>query len=182
MKTDLMANSVFWEAWKKQSSLYERMGKLVSYRPTIDRIESRVEKNGHYYPENITTLSYSENAAKAKAVKCLVIFIKGIRIVRVTDYESINKVMQDLEITARNVRNIKRDSGKISEIGNGYSVLIQTVGGTLNKSNTPLYKMVVEKKYIIVDYKTGKEYVWKRQQASYSIYGIWFNNTSMMIR
>lgn len=177
-----MANQLFWEAWKKQSRIYERMGKLLSYRPTIDRIESSVEKNGHYYPENITMLPYSENSAKAKAIRCLVIFIKGMRIVQITNFESIENVMKKLNIPSRNVLNVKRDSGRISEIGNGFSVLIQTTGGTLKKSNTPLYKMVIEKKRIIVDYKTGKEYVWKRQQASYSNYGIWFDNTSMTFK
>lgn len=182
MKTDLMANQVFWEAWKRQSGKYERMGRLLSYRPTIDRIESRVEKNGHYYPENITMLSYSENAAKASSTKCLIIIIKGMSIIQFTNFESIDKVMKVLNIHSRNVLNVKRDSGKIFEIGNGYSVLIQTVSGMLEKCDKPMYKIVVERKIIIVDYLIGKKYVLKRPQTCYLNYGIWFNDTSMMIR
>lgn len=182
MKRDLMANSAFWEAWKKQSSVFEKMDRLLEYRPTIDRIESRVEKDGHYYLENIKVLTYSENAAKAKSIKCLVIFFKNKRVVQITDYESMAEVMKDLKIVSPNVRHILRDSGKIREIGKGFSVLVQTVGGNLKKVEEPMYKMVVEKITLIVDRKTGKEHVWKRQQTSYLSYGIWFNDTSMIFR
>lgn len=180
MKSEIMGCAAFWEEWKKQSKIYEKSERELSFRPTIDRIESDVEKGGHYYFGNIAVLPYSKNSFKANAIKCWVIFFEGKRMLKAVDYDSIEQVMRDLEIPSYNSINIKRDSGKISYVGNGYSVLIQTVGGELKKADKPLYKMVIEKKLFIVDSHTGKEYEWKRCQASYYTDGLWFNVKSVM--
>lgn len=179
MKRDLMACNTFWAEWKSQSKVYEENSRQLAFRPTIDRKVSDVEKDGHYYFENLRVLPYSKNSSLANSKSCLVILIKERKIEEIATYETIDKVMKELNISSRNALNLKRDSGKIYELSNGYSVLIQTVGGNFKTTGNPLYKMVIERKFYIVDFETGKEYEWKRYQASYSLEGLWFNKISM---
>lgn len=180
MKKDLMNNGYFWGKWIEQSRLYEEKGKLENLRPTIDRIESDPDKGGHYTMENIQMLSHSENSFKANSVKCKVIFIKDLKVVRVTEYESIKNVMEELGIRGYNVINLIKDSGKIQSIGDNYSVLVQTFGGTLKKQEFPLYKGFITRQKIIVDYETGKEYIININQYSFDSYGVWFDEHQVM--
>ncbi|MEM5011891.1 hypothetical protein WKH57_14305 [Niallia taxi] len=174
MKEDLMTNDVFWGRWIEQSRIYEKSGRLLNVRPTIDRIESNVENGGHYSWGNLQVLSYSENTYKAQAVKCKVVFIRGIEVVCITEYESIINVMKELGISGYNVISLLKDSGKIQKLNDNYSVLIQTLDGTLKKHDSPLYNGVITKQKIIVDYETGKEYIVGSNQYSFQSYGIWF--------
>lgn len=174
MKEDLMKQIDFWENWIKQSKIYEESGKTANLRPTIDRIESNVEKGGHYIITNLQVLSHSENTIKAKSIKCKVIFIKNLEVVKITEYESTKDVMKELKIPAYNTINILKDSGKIQCIGNGYSVLIQTLDGRMKNQEFPIYKAVSNKQTILVDYQTGKEYIIKSEQLNFESYGIWF--------
>ncbi|WP_404459304.1 hypothetical protein [Sutcliffiella horikoshii] len=180
MKKDLMSNKKFWGKWLEQSRLYEEKGKKENFRPTIDRIESDPNKEGHYTMENIQVLSHSENSFKANSVKCKVILIRGLEVVSITEYESIKTVMKELGIRGYNVINLINDSGKIQSIGDDYSVLIQTFDGTLKKQETPLYKGIITKQKIIVDYETGKEYIINSSQYSFDSYGIWFGENKVM--
>ncbi len=181
MKIDLMNNREFWEKWIEQSILYEEKGKLENFRPTIDRIESDPNKGGHYTMENIQVLSHSENALKANSVKCKVILIKGLELVSIIEYESIKNAMKKLGIRGYNVINLIKDSGKIQSIGDDYSVLIQTFDGTLKKQESPLYKVVITKQKIKVDYETGKEYIINSNQYSFDNYGIWFDENQVVV-
>ena len=175
MKRDLMNNRVFWEKWVEHSRIYEESGKSPNLRPTIDRIESDVKKGGHYIIGNLQVLSHGENTFKAKSVRCKVIFIKDLRVVRITDYESTKNAMKELNIPAYNTINLIKDNGKIHNIGNGYSILIQTHDGMLKVQDTPLYKAVFTKQIILVNYLTGKEYIINNKQAGFDSYGIWFD-------
>ncbi|MDU1845225.1 MAG: hypothetical protein E6778_06735 [Niallia nealsonii] len=180
MKKDLMNDGEFWEKWIEKSRLYEAKGKTENFRPTIDRIESDPNKEGHYTLENIQVLSHSENSFKANSVKCKVILIRGLEVVSITEYESIKNVMKELGIRWYNVINLIKDSGKIQSVGDDYSVLIQTFGGTLKKQEFPLYKGVITKQKIIVDYETGKEYIINSNQYSFDSYGVWFGENQVM--
>jgi hypothetical protein len=175
MKEDLKKNSVFWEKWIEKSKIYEENGRELKLRPTIDRIESDSTKGGHYIMENLQVLSYGENTFKANAVKCNVIFIKNLRIVKIADYQSIKAVMMELEIPGYNTINIIKNSGVIHNIGNGYSILLQTTNGELKTDDSPLYKAVYTKQKILVDFVTGKEIIIETNQNNYLSYGIWFN-------
>ncbi|MDN3439962.1 hypothetical protein QMA04_17870 [Planococcus sp. APC 3900] len=183
MQNELMACNTFWEEWKNQSRIYEENGRRLPFRPTIDRKISDVNKGGHYYYDNIRVLPYSENSSLANAKNCIVIFLKECRFEKMVTYETINKVMKELNIVSRNTFNLKRDSGKINDLGNGYSVLIQTVGGNIKKTGKSLYNMTIERKYNIVDFENGEEYEWKSYpgsyQGSYFVEGLWFNSNLM---
>lgn len=173
MKIDLMNNGEFWGQWVEQSRIYEENNRVFKLRPTIDRIESDVKKGGHYTMENIQMLAYGENTIKANAVKCKVIFLKDLKFVKIVDYGSMKEVMKELNIPAYSTVNPIKDSGKLHNIGNGYSILIQTQGGMLKEQDSPLYKIVVTNKKILIDYFTGKEYVINSNQYSFDNYGIW---------
>ncbi|PEO88240.1 hypothetical protein CN558_04505 [Bacillus wiedmannii] len=180
MKRDLMNNNEFWGKWVEQSRIYEESGKSSNLRPTIDRVESDVKKGGHYTMGNLQVLSHGENTFKAKSVKCKVIFIKDLKVVRITDYESMKDVMKELNIPAYSTINLFKDSGKIHNIGNGYSILIQTPDGVLKKQDSVLYKSVFTKRKILIDYVTGKEYIISDEQYSFDSYGIWFNESQVI--
>lgn len=177
MKRDLMNNNEFWGEWIEQSKIYEESGKSPNLRPTIDRIESDVKKGGHYIMRNLQVLSHGENTFKAKSVKCKVIFIKDLKFVKITDYESMKDVMKELNIPAYSTINFFKDSGKIHNIGNGYSILIQTPDGMLKKQDSSLYKAVFTKRKILINYVTGKEYIINNEQYSFDSYGIWLNES-----
>lgn len=176
MKEELMKRNDFWDKWVMLTEIYEDNGRLLKLRPTIDRIESNVEKGGHYIMGNLQVLSYSENTFKAKSIKCKVIFIKNLKVVKVTSYESIKDIMKELEIPAYNTLNIIINSGEIYNVGNGYTILIQTLDGMLKKQESPVYKAVVNKQTILVDYLTNKEYIIKNEFINFDSYGIWFEN------
>lgn len=176
MKKDLMGNKNFWDKWIELSKIYEENGKPLNLRPSIDRIESDVEKGGHYTMDNIQVISYSQNVIKAKSKNCKVIFIKGLRIVRITDYETSKNAMKDLGIKGYNVLNLMKNSGEICDIGNGYSVLVQSIDGELKKQDSLLYKGVYTNQQILVDLDTGKEYIISSNQLSFDSYGIWIND------
>lgn len=180
MKEDLMNFTEFWDKWLEQSRIYEESGKVANLRPTLDRIESNVEKGGHYTMENIQVLSHGENSFKANSIKCKVIFIKGLKVVKITDYESTKDVMKELKIPAYNTINLFKDSGKIHSIGNGYSILLQTINGVLREQDSPLYKAVFTKQKILVDYVTGKEYIISSKQSSFDSHGIWFDENQVI--
>ncbi|MDR4926515.1 hypothetical protein [Peribacillus simplex] len=180
MKGDLINNKEFWGKWIEQSRIYEEGGRLPNSRPTIDRIESNVEKGGHYTMENIQVLSHGENSFKANSIKCKVISIKDLKVVRITDYESTKDVMKELNISAYNTINLFKDSGKIHSIGNGYSILLQTVNGVIREQDSPLYNAVFTKQKILVDYVTGKEYIISSKQSSFDSHGIWFDESQVI--
>jgi hypothetical protein len=181
MKKDLMDNKQFWGKWVEQSEIYEKNGREINLRPTLDRIESEVSKEGHYVMENLQMLSHSENAKKAQAVECIVLFIKDLRIVKVVDYKSIKNVMSELQILGYNAKSINRDSGKIQTIGNGYSVLIQSKNGERKMGEKPLYKVVINKQKILFDRVTGEEYLLKSSQRQLDNYGIWINEGQVLV-
>lgn len=114
MKKDLMNNKLFWEAWIKQSNVYENNERKLSIRPSLDRIESNVGNEGHYYMENMQVLSFGDNSIKASAIKCKVFFIKNMRIVRVTDFDAIQDVMKEFKVIGYNTKQINRDTGKFN--------------------------------------------------------------------
>ncbi|WP_399631671.1 hypothetical protein [Sporosarcina sp. SG10008] len=180
MKEALMNNTEFWSNWVELSEIYNEGRRLPNSRPTIDRIESNIEKGGHYTMGNIQVLSHGENSIKANSIKCKVVFIKGLNVVRITDYESTKDVMKELSIPAYSTINLFKDSGKILSVGNGYSILIQTPNGMLEKQDSPLYKGIVTKQKILVDYDTGKEYIISNNQYSFDSYGIWIDGSQLI--
>lgn len=175
MKKALMAKKEFWKDWIKQTEIHENSGKLDSTRPTIDRIEEDSAKNGHYYIENIQMLSKTENTKKGTEIKCVIFLIKNLKIIEVSTYESVSKMMERLKIVGHNVVSIKRDMGVVKNIGNGYSLLAQTVNGQLKASASPLYKRVVQKQLIIFDKVTGEEVFVREMQSICETGGIWFD-------
>jgi hypothetical protein len=181
MKKDLMNNKQFWEKWVEQSEIYEKCGRESNLRPTLDRIESEVSKEGHYVMENLQVLSHFENTMKAQAVECKVIFIKDLKIVKVVDYESLKQAMMDVGIDGYNTFNIIRDNGRIHNIGNGYSVLIQSKIGELKQHGKPLYKAVFQKQLILCDRFTGDEHVISTTQSCFESNGIWFNEGQVLV-
>lgn len=176
MKAALMKKKEFWESWIRQTEIYESSGKPDSARPTLDRIEADPSKNGHYYIENLQVLSAAENARKAKEVECVVVLIKDLKVIEVSSFDSVNQMMKKLKLVGYNVVSVKRDTGAIINIGNGYSLLVQTVGGQLKEIQNPLYKMVIQKKLIAFDKVTGIEVVIRETQSVFETSGIWFNS------
>ena len=175
MKEALIHRSDFWFEWLKQTEIHEKSGRLNSTRPTLDRIEADPLKNGHYYLDNLQVLSASENTLKAKEVKCIFFLIKDLKIVEVSTFDSVNKMMKSLKIVGHNVISIKRDTGLVSNIGNGYSLLTQTIGGQLKEKINPLYKRVIRKRLIMFDKVTGEETVVREIQEICETGGIWFD-------
>lgn len=182
MKLVLMKNEKFWEDWLKQSQIYEKEGRIKKFRPTLDRIESDVEKGGHYTMNNIQMLSHRDNVIKENKISCIALFIKDLRIVKVAKYESIKNTMKELGISAYNTINTFKDKGKIYNIGNGYSILLQTMGGIFEGGESPLYKVVSTRKRILIDYDTGKEYIISNEQVKFESPGIWFTLDNLMGR
>ncbi|MFL0583693.1 hypothetical protein ACH0B6_14020 [Solibacillus silvestris] len=178
MKIALMENQDFWNEWLKLSNFYRKNGEMLNLRPTIDRIEPDVNNGGHYTMANMQALTYRENisrATKANSTNCIAIFIKGMKVVKITNYESIKKVMKELNIQGYNTVNVFKDKGKLYYIGNGYSIILQTLNGKLKETGTSLYKVVVTKQKILVDNFTGKEQILSTNQTSFNSNGIWFN-------
>lgn len=177
MKKELMAKSNFWVEWIHQTEVYEASGKVYSARPTIDRIESNYKKNGHYYIENLQVLSAGENSKKANAIRCITYFIKNSRIIRVSNFESMEEIMKELKILGHSVRSINRDTGQIQCIGNGYSVLVQTIGREMKVTKQLPYIMLIQKKLVLFDKITGRERVIKKTKSAYEVNGIWFDDS-----
>lgn len=175
MKQALMRNNEFWDAWKKQSSIYESNCKELKFRPTIDRIESDPCKGGHYTANNIRVLSYLENSTNANMKECVVFFFKNAKIEKFVRFPSIKEALITLDVSYKYFLHSVINTGKFYDMGNGYTVILQTVSGQLKAKENKVQNAEVTNKTYIVDFETGNEYLIKVERLSFQSPSIWWN-------
>lgn len=142
-----------WQDWKVQNAIYEEC-KNDSDRPTIDRID----EFGNYTLANIQMLSKHDNTKKATSKPCKVLIIKNLHILDTFEFESKKEIAEKLIETGIpiNVVKIKMDTGKIQEVGNEYSILLQSKNGEVPPTDKPIYKLVIDHRRELIDEETGK--------------------------
>jgi hypothetical protein len=153
-----------WEDWKEQTNVWLTLmnkkratpTERRNARPTIDRIKS--DKEIGYRLENIQCLSKFDNDRKASSTPCNVLIIKDIKIQGILEFNSKKEMCKKL-IEAGvpiNVSNIKFDTGIIQEVGNGYSLLLQSKRGEVPPTDEPLYELVINHRREKYDEDTGE--------------------------
>lgn len=151
MMTDIIQkHPSMWQEWKVQDMLHMQTHQLND-RATIDRID---ESKG-YSLENIQCLSHFNNARKASSKPCIAMIIHNLRPVKVVEFDSLKEAMNELHIPYA-VVNISIDSGAVQDIGNGYSILLQSEKGDIKESNEPRYLMALDYKREKYDIDTGE--------------------------
>ncbi|MEH7548908.1 hypothetical protein, partial [Neobacillus vireti] len=142
-----------FQAWKIQHAIYEET-KNDSDRATIDRID----EFGNYTLANIQMLSKHDNSKKARSKPCRVLIIKDLKIKGMFEFESKKDLFSDL-IKAGipiNATQIKFDTGIFQEVGNEYTLLLQSKNGELSTADELLYKVVINHRRELIDEDTGK--------------------------
>lgn len=142
-----------WQDWKIQNAIYEETGNDAD-RATIDRID----EFGNYTLSNIQMLSKHDNSKKATSKPCRVMIIKDLRIQGTFEFESKKDLFSDL-IKAGipiNTTQIKFDTGVFQEVGNGFTVLLQSKNGEVPRADHPLYQVIINHKRELIDEQTGK--------------------------
>jgi hypothetical protein len=142
-----------WQDWKIQNAIYEETGN-DSNRATIDRID----EFGNYTLTNIQMLSKHDNSKKARSKPCRVLIIKDLKIKGMFEFGSKKDLFNDL-INAGipiHATQIKFDTGIFQEVGNGYTLLLQSKNGEVPTADKPLYKVVINRKRELIDEDTGK--------------------------
>lgn len=178
MKKDLMKDTEFWDAWKKQSNIYEMNSRERNSRPTIDRIESNTSKGGHYIPGNIRMLSYLENAHNAKVKECMAFFINDNMVEKFVRFSSNKEALTILDLPNEYLCNVVRNSGQMFDIGNEYTLLIRTVSRKLKNEDKLIHNAIYSKKTYIEEFKTGKVDLIATERLSFQFPGIWLEAKS----
>jgi len=142
-----------WHDWKIQNAIYEET-KHDSDRPTIDRID----EFGDYSLSNIQTLSKHDNSKKARSKPCRVMIINNTKIQGVFEFESKKDLFSDLIKVGIpiNATQIKFDTGIFQEVGNGYTLLLQSKNGEVPTADKALYKIVINHRRELIDEDTGQ--------------------------
>ncbi|WP_046178628.1 hypothetical protein [Domibacillus tundrae] len=143
----------FWGEWKNQNKIYEE-SRTRAARPTIDRID---DSKG-YTLSNIQMLSKRNNTLKAASVPNKVIIIKNQEVYDFIEFESKKEMNQKLieqDIPIKTTK-IKMDTGKIQEVGNGYSLILQSEGSEIKSTNKACYKVVIDRRREKYDLDTGE--------------------------
>lgn len=142
-----------WHDWKIQNAIYDEM-KNDSDRPTIDRID----EFGDYSLLNIQMLSKHDNSKKARSKPCRVMIIKDLKIKGAFEFESKKDLFSDLLNAGIpiNATQIKFDTGAFQEVGNGYTILLQSKNGEVPTADEALYKVVVNHRRELIDEGTGE--------------------------
>jgi hypothetical protein len=102
-------------------------------------------------------LPLAENLKKARSKPSEVLVLKDAEAYAVLEYQNITQLkghLKQMGIPTNKV-NLFMDAGKIYDLGNGYSMLIQTKFGQV-KTIEPTYKLTYNYKDYIVDAETGK--------------------------
>lgn len=142
-----------WEDWKIQNVIYSET-KQDSDRPTIDRID----EFGDYSISNIQMLSKHDNSKKARSKPCRVLIIKDLKIKGSFEFKSKKDLFSDLIKVGIpiNTTQIKFDTGQIQEVGNGYSLLLQSKNGEIPSTDQLFYKVIINRRRELIDEETGE--------------------------
>lgn len=153
-----------WEDWKQQENVFLAIAnkekatstEIRNAIPTIDRIDS--DKEIGYRLENIQCLSKYENDKKASSTPCRVMIIKNAKIQGVFEFGSKKDLYHDLisEGIPINVSNIKWNTGVFQEVGNGYTILLQSKNGEVPTADEALYEVVIDHRRELIDENTNK--------------------------
>lgn len=150
MKDIIIKLPSMWNQWKIQDVIY--LGtKQLNDRATIDRID---ETKG-YAIDNIQCLSYFNNAKKASSKPCSALIIHHLRLLKVVEFSSLKEAMKGLQIPYATI-NLSIDSGEIQGIGNGYSILLQSEQGVIEKNGEAKYIMVLNHRREKYELETNK--------------------------
>ena len=164
MKEALMNNIEFWKTWTHLTKTYIESGKRAGLRPTLDRIESNASIGGHYFEQNIRPLTKSENSKLGRAISNQALLIKNNKPTLLIQSDSLSDTHSKLKVlTKGNIHNLKRNTGKFLDIGNEYSVLLQSfdknkIDNFVGNRIVGKYEARIYKTLFLVDYYTGKEY------------------------
>jgi hypothetical protein len=149
----IQKSSQVWQDWKVQNAIYEET-KNDSDRPTIDRID----EFGNYTLQNIQMLSKHDNTKKATSKPSRVLIIKDLKIKGMFEFQSKKDLFGDL-INAGipiHATQIKFDTGVFQEVGNGYTLLLQSKNGKVPTADEPLYNVIINYRRELIDEDTGK--------------------------
>lgn len=164
MKEALMNNIEFWKTWTRLTKTYIESEKRGGLRPTLDRIESNASIGGHYFEQNIRPLTKSENSKLGRAISNQALLIKNNKPTLLIQSDSLNDTHSKLKVlTKGNIYNLKRNTGRFLDIGNEYSVLLQSfdknkIDNFVENRVVGKYEARIYKTLFLVDYYTGKEY------------------------
>jgi len=164
MKEALMNNIEFWKTWTHLTKTYIESGKRAGLRPTLDRVESNASIGGHYFEKNIRPLTKSENSKLGRAISNQALLIKNNKPTLLIQSDSLRDTHSKLKVlTKGNIHNIKRNTGEFLDIGNEYSVLLQSldknkIDNFVGNRIVGKYEARIYKTLFLVDYYTGKEY------------------------
>jgi hypothetical protein len=152
-----------WKDWKQQEHIFlatANKEKATSTEirnaiPTIDRIDS--DKEIGYRLENIQCLSKYDNDRKASSTPCKVLIIKDREIKGAFEFGSKKELVHNLvnEGIPINATQIKFDTGIIQEVGNGFSILLQSKNGEVPTADEALYQVIINHRRELIDEDTG---------------------------
>lgn len=140
-----------WKAWKEQDRLFSKT-KDKKDRPSIDRINNA----GHYNLENIQMLSVIDNNLKDKGIfNFALLFYKSTPMYsfEFTSKKEMKNKLKEFGVEI-NVDKIALDVGILQNIGNGYSVIIQSLNGTVSNEHSQTVTIVEPFQQIDEDTKT----------------------------
>jgi hypothetical protein len=142
-----------WHDWKIQNAIYEETNN-DSERPTLDRID----EFGNYTLSNIQMLSKHDNSKKARSKPCRVLIIKDTKVQGMFEFGSKKDLFGDLLNVGIpiNAAQIKFDTGIFQEIGNGFTLLLQSKNGEVPTVAEPLYKVIINHRRELIDEDSGK--------------------------
>ncbi|OAS18908.1 hypothetical protein [Paenibacillus oryzisoli] len=144
---DDLSNDKKWMGdWRNQTAIFEKTGDN-SDKPSI----GRVGDIGNYTRDNIIVQSLKEGSIQANAKPCYMLEIRDKQFGNVKEFASIKDVKEYLKsvgVPVNACNNI--NTGKVHNLGNGLSIIIQTQNGTPQEYETAQYSIkVVHSKYLI---------------------------------